>query len=214
MDPCPFVRLVVESLTLKLLSSPTKPLTLSNVHPSTTPCFCKIHIHSFPSHTALLPLSSTSSPLLIQQPPPPLSTLTMLLSIVSPANSSLSPSLFTTAQLAATVASAMPSYSVVSFFPFNYLPHSLPPILSTMAGSNWTMKWMINLHICYTLWSGLNRIRDLCFTLVANRNVVLLFSRFRRISNNRFLAASSVSIAITNPIPSKSFFHFNLLKQV
>jgi len=60
MDPCPFVRLIVESLTLKLLSSPTKPLPLSNVHPSTTPCFCKIHIPSFPSHTSLLPLSSPS----------------------------------------------------------------------------------------------------------------------------------------------------------
>ncbi|PNY11064.1 hypothetical protein L195_g007663 [Trifolium pratense] len=61
MDPCPFLRLIVQSLSLKLLPSPTKPLPLSGVHPSTTPCFCKIRISSLPSTTALLPLSSTSS---------------------------------------------------------------------------------------------------------------------------------------------------------
>lgn len=61
MDPCPFVRLTIESLSLKLLHSPTKPLPLSGVHPSTTPCFCKIRIQSFPSRIALLPLSSSSS---------------------------------------------------------------------------------------------------------------------------------------------------------
>ncbi|KAK7319932.1 hypothetical protein RJT34_04661 [Clitoria ternatea] len=60
MDPCPFVRLIVESLALKL-PSPTKPPPLSGVHPSSTPCFCKIRINSFPSHTALLPLSSSST---------------------------------------------------------------------------------------------------------------------------------------------------------
>ncbi|KAJ1393571.1 hypothetical protein SESBI_34934 [Sesbania bispinosa] len=63
MDPCPFVRLMVESLALKL-PTPTKPPPLSGaLHPSTTPCFCKIRIKSFPSltHTALLPLSSSNS---------------------------------------------------------------------------------------------------------------------------------------------------------
>ncbi|XP_061371168.1 uncharacterized protein LOC133313772 [Gastrolobium bilobum] len=60
MDPCPFVRLMVESLALKL-PSPTKPAPVSGVHPSTTPCFCKIRIKTFPSHTALLPLSSSNS---------------------------------------------------------------------------------------------------------------------------------------------------------
>ncbi|TKY60816.1 hypothetical protein E2542_SST17916 [Spatholobus suberectus] len=60
MDPCPFVRLIVESLALKL-PSPTRPPPLSGVHPSTTPCFCKIRINTFPSHTALLPLSSSTA---------------------------------------------------------------------------------------------------------------------------------------------------------
>lgn len=62
MDPCPFVRLTVESLALNL-PLPTKPSpVLSGVqllHPSTTPCFCKIHMPTFPSETALLPLCSS-----------------------------------------------------------------------------------------------------------------------------------------------------------
>ncbi|KAJ1387883.1 hypothetical protein SESBI_39581 [Sesbania bispinosa] len=58
MDPCPFVRLTVESLALKLPLA-TKPSPVSGVHPSTTPCFCKIQIPSFPAETALLPLSSS-----------------------------------------------------------------------------------------------------------------------------------------------------------
>ncbi|KAL8102494.1 uncharacterized protein LOC141679080 [Apium graveolens] len=62
MDPCPFVRLIVESLSLKL------PLATkhagSGIHPSTTPCFGKLKIKSFPSQTTLIPLSSgdTSPP--------------------------------------------------------------------------------------------------------------------------------------------------------
>ncbi|GMH03350.1 hypothetical protein Nepgr_005189 [Nepenthes gracilis] len=59
MDPCPFARLIVESLALKLPST-TKPAG-SGVHPSTTPCYCKIKLKGFPSQTALLPLSSTAT---------------------------------------------------------------------------------------------------------------------------------------------------------
>ncbi|KAL2342585.1 hypothetical protein Fmac_003870 [Flemingia macrophylla] len=59
MDPCPFLRLIVESLALKL-PSPTKPPPLSGVHPSATPCFCKIRINTH-THTALLPLSDTTT---------------------------------------------------------------------------------------------------------------------------------------------------------
>ena len=59
MDPCPFVRLTVESLALKLPFS-TKPTPVSVVHPSTTPCFCKIHLRNFASQNALLPLSSAT----------------------------------------------------------------------------------------------------------------------------------------------------------
>ncbi|KAF2285179.1 hypothetical protein GH714_038964 [Hevea brasiliensis] len=59
MDPCPFVRLIVESLALKLPLA-TKPAG-SGVHPSTTPCFCKLRIKNFPSQTALVPLCSTAN---------------------------------------------------------------------------------------------------------------------------------------------------------
>lgn len=60
MDPCPFVRLIVESLALKLPLAATKPAG-PGVHPSATPCFCKLKIKSFPSQTALLPLSASSN---------------------------------------------------------------------------------------------------------------------------------------------------------
>lgn len=60
MDPCPFVRLMVDSLALQLpLLNKTPPTSV--VHPSTTPCFCKILIKNFPSHTALLPLCSANA---------------------------------------------------------------------------------------------------------------------------------------------------------
>ncbi|XP_050215692.1 uncharacterized protein LOC126666852 [Mercurialis annua] len=59
MDPCPFVRLIIESLALKLPLA-TKPAG-SGVHPSATPCFCKLRIKNFPSQTALIPLCSTDS---------------------------------------------------------------------------------------------------------------------------------------------------------
>lgn len=63
MDPCPFVRLIVESLALKLppVSKPAGP----GVHPTTSPCFCTLHLHDLPSATrqiAPLPLASSSSP--------------------------------------------------------------------------------------------------------------------------------------------------------
>lgn len=56
MDPCPFVRLIVESLALKLPAA-TRPAG-SGVHPSATPCYAKLKIKNFPSQTALLPLLS------------------------------------------------------------------------------------------------------------------------------------------------------------
>ncbi|XP_019199389.1 PREDICTED: uncharacterized protein LOC109193052 [Ipomoea nil] len=56
MDPCPFVRLIIESLSLKLPTA-TKPAG-PGVHPSTTPCYAKLKFSSFPSQTALLPLCS------------------------------------------------------------------------------------------------------------------------------------------------------------
>ncbi|XP_073156848.1 uncharacterized protein [Henckelia pumila] len=60
MDPCPFVRLIVESLALNLPSA-TRPAG-SEVHPSATPCYAKLKIKNFPSQTALLPLCGGSGP--------------------------------------------------------------------------------------------------------------------------------------------------------
>ncbi|CAL1359817.1 unnamed protein product [Linum trigynum] len=59
MDPCPFVRLIIESLALKLPFA-TKPAG-SGVHPTATPCFCVLKIKGFPTQTALLPLCSSSN---------------------------------------------------------------------------------------------------------------------------------------------------------
>ncbi|KAL9667401.1 hypothetical protein QQ045_001758 [Rhodiola kirilowii] len=55
MDPCPFVRLIVESLALKL-PLPTRP-----TGPYPTTYYCKLQIKHFPTQTALLPLCSTPS---------------------------------------------------------------------------------------------------------------------------------------------------------
>nr|XP_043621252.1 uncharacterized protein LOC122592986 [Erigeron canadensis] len=57
MDPCPFVRLIIESLSLKLPLT-TKPVgSTSGIHSSATPCYCKLRIKNFPPQTALIPLS-------------------------------------------------------------------------------------------------------------------------------------------------------------
>ncbi|KAM0071180.1 hypothetical protein Hdeb2414_s0001g00021961 [Helianthus debilis subsp. tardiflorus] len=63
MDPCPFVRLIIESLSLKLPPT-TKPIaSTTGIHSSATPCYCKLRIKNFPPQTALIPLSySDSSP--------------------------------------------------------------------------------------------------------------------------------------------------------
>lgn len=53
MDPCPFVRLLVGNLALKIPVA-SKP-ALSVVHPSSSPCFCKIKLKNFPLQTAVVP---------------------------------------------------------------------------------------------------------------------------------------------------------------
>ncbi|KAL3829942.1 hypothetical protein ACJIZ3_018744 [Penstemon smallii] len=58
MDPCPFVRLIIESLSLNLPSA-TKPAG-SGIHPSATPCYAKLKIKNFPSQISLLPLEPPS----------------------------------------------------------------------------------------------------------------------------------------------------------
>ncbi|KAG5612887.1 hypothetical protein H5410_024168 [Solanum commersonii] len=53
MDPCPFVRLSVCNLALKIPVA-SKPAR-SVVHPSSSPCFCKIKLKNFPLQTAVVP---------------------------------------------------------------------------------------------------------------------------------------------------------------
>nr|CAN62368.1 hypothetical protein VITISV_001847 [Vitis vinifera] len=53
MDPCPFVRLLVGNLALKVPVA-SKPAR-SVVHPSSSPCFCKIKLKNFPLQTAVVP---------------------------------------------------------------------------------------------------------------------------------------------------------------
>lgn len=53
MDPCPFVRLSVGNLALKIPVA-SKPAR-SVVHPSSSPCFCKIKLKNFPVQTAVVP---------------------------------------------------------------------------------------------------------------------------------------------------------------
>eukprot|EP00268_Persea_americana_P032304 TRINITY_DN3170_c0_g2_i2.p1 TRINITY_DN3170_c0_g2~~TRINITY_DN3170_c0_g2_i2.p1 ORF type:complete len:455 (+),score=40.10 TRINITY_DN3170_c0_g2_i2:485-1849(+) len=54
MDPCPFVRVLVGNLALKIPVA-ARP-SLKVVHPSTAPCFCKIRLKNFPQQTAVVPL--------------------------------------------------------------------------------------------------------------------------------------------------------------
>ncbi|CAH9053446.1 unnamed protein product [Cuscuta europaea] len=53
MDPCPFVRLTVGNLALKIpvASKPARTV----VHPSSTPCFCKVKLKGFALQTAVVP---------------------------------------------------------------------------------------------------------------------------------------------------------------
>ncbi|CAN4094443.1 unnamed protein product [Withania somnifera] len=59
MDPCPFVHLMIESLSLKLPLTTTKSSS-HVIHPSSTPCYVKLKLKNFPSQTTILPLSPTS----------------------------------------------------------------------------------------------------------------------------------------------------------
>lgn len=62
MDPCPFVRVTVDALLLKLPSVP-RPAGPAGIHPTTsTPCFCTLSILD------LLPSLSKTSPLPLASP--------------------------------------------------------------------------------------------------------------------------------------------------
>ena len=54
MDPCPFLRVLVGNLALKFPVA-AKP-SFSGVHPSSSPCFCKIKLSDFPTQFATVPL--------------------------------------------------------------------------------------------------------------------------------------------------------------
>ncbi|XP_042493124.1 uncharacterized protein LOC122072789 [Macadamia integrifolia] len=54
MDPCPFVRLLVGNLALKIPVA-SKPAR-SVIHPASSPCFCKIRLQNFPLQTSTVPL--------------------------------------------------------------------------------------------------------------------------------------------------------------
>ncbi|GFY89490.1 formin-like protein [Actinidia rufa] len=56
MAPCPFVRIVIGGLAMKLPVS-SKP-AFSGIHPSSSPCFCKIKLKNFPPQFASVPLIS------------------------------------------------------------------------------------------------------------------------------------------------------------
>ncbi|KAJ4747342.1 DUF1005 family protein (DUF1005) [Rhynchospora pubera] len=66
MDPCQFVRVLVGNLSLKLPASPRPIGAGAGVHPSSTPCYCKIRLNKLPYQTAPAPLvasdSDTSAP--------------------------------------------------------------------------------------------------------------------------------------------------------
>ncbi|VAH63563.1 uncharacterized protein LOC119268898 [Triticum dicoccoides] len=65
MDPCAFVRLTVDQLLLKLPAVPRPSSGAAGVHPSTSPCFCTLHLQDHPSslsRTAPLPLASACLP--------------------------------------------------------------------------------------------------------------------------------------------------------
>ncbi|CAK9322175.1 unnamed protein product [Citrullus colocynthis] len=54
MDPCPFLRVLVGNLALKFPVA-AKP-SFSGVHPSSSPCFCKIKLNDFPTQFVTVPL--------------------------------------------------------------------------------------------------------------------------------------------------------------
>ncbi|KAJ0980371.1 hypothetical protein J5N97_008626 [Dioscorea zingiberensis] len=60
MDPCPFVRVLVGNLALKLPVA-ARPAR-SGVHPSASPCYCRIRLNKLPYQTAPLPLDSGEAP--------------------------------------------------------------------------------------------------------------------------------------------------------
>jgi len=55
MDPCPFVRVLVGNLALKMPAFP-RGGGGAGVHPTTAPCYCRIRLDKLPYQTATAPL--------------------------------------------------------------------------------------------------------------------------------------------------------------
>eukprot|EP00252_Welwitschia_mirabilis_P021802 TRINITY_DN5705_c0_g1_i1.p1 TRINITY_DN5705_c0_g1~~TRINITY_DN5705_c0_g1_i1.p1 ORF type:complete len:447 (+),score=44.96 TRINITY_DN5705_c0_g1_i1:267-1607(+) len=60
MDPCPFVKVLVGGLALRIPVA-AKP-TRAGIHSSTSPCFCEISFSGFDSQTAVIPLLAVDAP--------------------------------------------------------------------------------------------------------------------------------------------------------
>ncbi|KAF7008546.1 hypothetical protein CFC21_023284 [Triticum aestivum] len=56
MDPCPFVRVLVGNLALKMPVAPRPAGAGAGVHPTTSPCYCTIRLNKLPLQTAAAPL--------------------------------------------------------------------------------------------------------------------------------------------------------------
>ncbi|KAK3149199.1 hypothetical protein QOZ80_3AG0214220 [Eleusine coracana subsp. coracana] len=56
MDPCPFVRVLVGNLALRMPVAPPAAGAGAGVHPSTSPCYCKIRLGKMPAQTVPAPL--------------------------------------------------------------------------------------------------------------------------------------------------------------
>ena len=56
MDPCPFVRVLVGNLALRMPVAPPAAGAGAGVHPSTSPCYCKIRLGKMPVQTVPAPL--------------------------------------------------------------------------------------------------------------------------------------------------------------
>ena len=62
MAPCPIVRVLVGNLSLKMPVAPRPAGAAAGVHPSTSPCYCKIRLNKLPYQTADAPLLLPPSP--------------------------------------------------------------------------------------------------------------------------------------------------------
>ncbi|VAI37220.1 unnamed protein product [Triticum turgidum subsp. durum] len=66
MDPCPFVRVLVGNLALRMPVAPPAAGAGAGVHPSTSPCYIKIRLGKMPCQTAAAPLVLSDA---AEQPP-------------------------------------------------------------------------------------------------------------------------------------------------